>query len=325
MNTTSPTTTPQAFFTQIEDRYFVPSTGYYREELGKSDVAFNWTLGILISAQNALAQSDPSYIPKLKSTLAMAESYWNDLGPTAGFDVLPSHPGDRYYDDNAWMVMALVESFEITQDEQWLDRAEAALAYVLSGEDTKLGGGIYWRERDKASKNTCSNGPAAAACLGMSHHRRRDEYIEVARRLYRWTKDTLWDPMDGCFFDNIDLKGAIEGTKWSYNTALMIRSAREVARATGQSAYDRDAETFIRSAQRRWIMPDGSIDDEMPFAHLLFENLNGIEPECIAYLRANIARHGACPPRWADGEASPKLIVQASALRALAGSAARLT
>ena len=53
-----------------------------------------------------------------------------------------------------------VETAAATGDAKYLERAEATHRFVMSGEDDRLGGGVYWRENRRRSKNTCSNGPA---------------------------------------------------------------------------------------------------------------------------------------------------------------------
>jgi rhamnogalacturonyl hydrolase YesR len=282
---------------RIEEAYFDSQTGFYREETGKNDKAFDWTLGILISAQNALAQLDPTKKTVLTKTLEMGNFYWNPKGPVAGFDVLPGprHPNDRYYDDNEWMVMSLVESYEITKDHRWLDRAQDALKFVLSGESPKLGGGIYWRESDKASKNTCSNGPAAAACLAVYHLTREKALLSKAKSLYAWTKKNLEDPTDGLYFDSINLDGKLGTTKWTYNSALMLRSARDLYRETHDRRYKADLERLQAACLKHWVREDGSIDDELQFAHLLFENLDPAKfdaTKCIIKLKSSMKENG---------------------------------
>jgi uncharacterized protein YyaL (SSP411 family) len=236
----------------IHDRYYRPSDHLYAETFkdGKASeaVCFNWSCGVLLSALAAAARADARYKPWLIEFADGVEAYWNVAPPVAGFDVLP-HAGsvDRYYDDNAWMVMALVEAFELTQKSAYLDRAKAALTYVLSGEDDRLGGGMVWRESDKASKNTCSNSPSAAACLAIYRHTKEARLLAKAESLYAWTKAHLQDPADHLMWDNIDFSGKVKKTKWTYNTALQLRTAIELYKLTAKESYKSDATAMARS------------------------------------------------------------------------------
>jgi hypothetical protein len=240
----------------------------------QSGPAFNWGVGVMLSALNAAARLDPKYKAWLREFADACRVYWNDKGPVPGYDVLPCpKPVDRYYDDNAWMVLALVETYEILKDKKYLDWAEQALDYVLSGEDAKLGGGIYWRESDKKSKNTCSNAPSAAACLAVAKYRRSDELKAKAKSLLEWTKQTFQDPEDGLFWDNISLDGKLDKTKWSYNTGLYLRSKAMIG------STEDDLRMTFRWSRGRWIEPaTRAIKDSGRFAHLWIEGMTAIHP-----------------------------------------------
>ncbi|MBX3096289.1 MAG: hypothetical protein KF812_05450 [Fimbriimonadaceae bacterium] len=310
----------------VLERYAAEKPGFLKEtNVDNSGIAFNWSLGVALSAENALAKLNPENIPRLRNRLEAAMTYWNPVGPYAGFDVLPGppFPNDRYYDDNAWMVMALVEGYEITGEERWLNQAKQALRYVMSGEDSTLGGGIYWREIDKPSKNTCSNGPAAAASLAVYEHTREQSLLEDAKRIYGWTKKHLQDPRDHLYWDAIGKDGRINQTKWSYNSALMLRAAKQLSEIAPGEGYDKDAELLEAACIHRWVKEDGSIDDELPFAHLLFENLdpNIFDAErAIGALLRGRDDTGNFGRRWGVSPSTGprKLIDQASASRALA-------
>ena len=262
---------------RIAQAYRLPDRGLYADALERgrpSGPAFCWGVGVWMSALNAAARTDAKWKGPLRDYVAKTRVYWNDKGPVPGYDVLPGPKDvDRYYDDNMWMVMALCEASDVLKDRQALVWADETLRYCLSGEDDKLGGGIYWHEPKKDSKNTCSNAPAAAACLAVYARTKKPAYLQKAKELYAWTKKTLQDPEDGLFWDNVKLDGRVEKTKWSYNTALMIRSGAELARFTGEKAYSDDAERMAAASERRWIDPaTGAIKDGGRFAHLLLES-----------------------------------------------------
>jgi uncharacterized protein YyaL (SSP411 family) len=321
----------------IHERYYRPADHLYAETFkeGKASeaVCFNWSCGVLLSALAAAARADARYKPWLIEFADGVEAYWNVAPPVAGFDVLP-HAGsvDRYYDDNAWMVMALVEAFEITHRAACLDRAKAALTYVLSGEDDRLGGGIVWRESDKASKNTCSNSPSAAACLAVYRHTKEARLLAKAESLYAWTKAHLQDPADHLMWDNIDFSGKVEKTKWTYNTALQLRMAIELFALTHSSSYRSDAVAMAQSAKRHWVSADGRFKDIGKFAHLLYENLvaydraklgpsvgEGLDGAIAFLVGEGRSADGFYPERWDEKETdgTHDLIDQASVARAL--------
>jgi rhamnogalacturonyl hydrolase YesR len=321
-------------YLRIKEDYFDEKSGLYREywvprpEERKGEnqqPAFNWGVGVMISALNGLAKKDRRYIPELEAYLEKASTYWNPQGPVAGFDVLPgpSHPIDRYYDDNAWMVLALVEAYEITRNKLWLNQATRALDFVLSGRDEKLGGGIYWREKEKLSKNTCSCGPSAAACIAVYRHTKNKELLKEAENLYLWTQKTLQDPEDYLYWDNISLAGKVDKFKWSYNSGLMLRTAKELYQITKNPAYGLDAHVLEKACIAKWLKSDGVIDDELQFAHLLFENLDHKRfdyQKSVTSLVCHLSKEGRASKRWGimpRDRDRLQLIHQASVLRVL--------
>ncbi|HEY0868480.1 MAG TPA: glycoside hydrolase family 76 protein, partial [Fimbriimonas sp.] len=262
----------------IRKDFYLPERKLYGEERTvekpAGQVAFNWGVGVMLSALNSAARSDAKYEPWLREYADATRVYWNPAGPVPGFDVLPTpKPVDRYYDDNAWMVMSLVETYEVLKDRKYLDSAREALAYVLSGRDDTLGGGIYWRESDKASKNTCANAPAVAAAMAVYEHTKDPSLLQVSKDVYDWTKKTLQDPEDKLMWDAINLNGEIGKMKWTYNTGLMIRAAKALYQVTKEGRYLEDAREMERASLKHWLPENGKSGArcEGKFAHLMFE------------------------------------------------------
>jgi uncharacterized protein YyaL (SSP411 family) len=263
----------------IRTDYFIPDRKLYADEWKRDGTnnhnpAFMWGCGVMLPALVAGSRVDPKkYIEQMRSYIQALEIYWapGNYG-VPGYDVLPGPKSpDRYYDDNGWMCLALVDAFDITQNRAYLDKAQATYKFVLSGEDDKLGGGIYWHEQDKKGKNTCSNAPAIVSALRLYQATQSPNYLADAKRLYSWTNAHLQDS-DGLYWDNVRLDGKVEQTKWTYNTALMLRANVLFHTVTRDTKYLKEAERVARAAEARWIKPDtGAIADGGAFAHLLSE------------------------------------------------------
>lgn len=306
---------------QIRRELYLSKSHLYAEDDTKSQPAFNWPSGVMLSALNAAAEADDKYKPWLREYVEAMRTYWHKDG---GYDVLPhSKQPDRYYDDNAWMALDLIDTAEILQDPKYLEWAEETVAFMLTGEDDKLGGGIYWRENEKKSKNTCANGPSALACLRLYVKTGKKQYLEDGRRIFLWTRTHLQDPKSTLYWDSISLTGKINRTNWSYNTALMMKAGRLLSRLDPEF---KDQPDPTAAAKERWLQPDkGLIKDDMAFAHLFFESLleRGF-PEAGTYLRglhdSATDTNGHVGKRWNDVANGPRthfrLIDQASAARA---------
>ncbi len=263
---------------QIQTDFYIPDRKLYADEWKRDatnnnhNPAFMWGCGVMLPALIAASRVDPQhYTEQMRSYIKALDIYWT-AGSNPAYDVLPGPKSpDRYYDDNGWVCIALVDAYDITHNKQYLDRAEATYKFILSGEDDKLGGGIYWHEQDKKSKNTCSNAPAIVAALRLYQATQSPNYLVDAKRLYLWTNAHLQDA-DGLYWDNIRLDGKVEQRKWTYNTALMIRANVLLHAISRDTKYLQEAERVAKASEAHWVKPDtGAIADGGAFAHLLSE------------------------------------------------------
>jgi uncharacterized protein YyaL (SSP411 family) len=261
---------------QIDTDFWLPDRQLYADKATLEDgdpsrrqPAFMWGCGVQLSALAEAAKANPqAHSARLCAYADALQVYWqnDNLG---GYDCLPCpKPPDRYYDDNAWIVLALAKTFEVTGQAKYLQRAEDTMKFVLSGEDDKLGGGLYWRERSRETKNTCSNAPATVGALRLYRLTGELTYLDTANRLYTWTQSHLQDT-DGLYWDSISVTGKIAKQKFSYNTALMIRAACLFYEVTHDENYLNEARRMGNAALDKWVGPDGSVHDSGCFAHLL--------------------------------------------------------
>lgn len=235
-----------------------------------------WANGVQFSVLTLASRSEPQqFRPVLYDFTKGLERYWDAAAPIPGFDAYFSSPNDddKYYDDNAWLVIDFAEAFQATKDQGFNDWARRTHNFVLSGYDEKLGGGLYWYQKKLESKNTCINAPAAVSALELHEISRDPADLEWAKRLYNWTNAHLQDT-DGLYFDNIKLDGTIEKTKWTYNTALMIRANLGLYRATKEPKYLREARRVSDASLQRWVQPgSGAFADSTRFNNWLCEAL----------------------------------------------------
>lgn len=325
---------------RTRDAFRLPESGLYAETArpgngSPSGPAFMWGCGVQLAALAAAARLDrKAFQEPLRSYAQALQSYWSEYDGVAGYAVLPNQTKpDRYYDDNAWMVLALCDAYDATRDRWYLRQAEATYRFVLSGEDDKLGGGLYWREQVRRSKNTCANAPAIVSGLRLYMATRKRAYRQDAERLYQWTNAHLQDA-DGLYFDNIRLDGSVEKTKWSYNSGVMLKANCLLYQITKQDAYKKEAERIAAAAETRWVRPsDGAVADEGAFAYLLldaFLSLYDVDRNehwlqlaggALSYLHSSVRDpNGFYGHRWDAPDPSPlsevKLLWQASAARA---------
>jgi hypothetical protein len=263
----------------VQSHYYDPSAGLYRPwSPMKSDANpydFMWGNGVQFSSLVGAIRYDPdTYLPILTAFSGGLRKYWDESAAIPGFDAYWASPGhsDKYYDDNAWLVIGFAEAYGVTRDETYLDWSKRTQAQVLSGWDAVLGGGIYWHESHK-SKNTCSNAPAATGALCLYRWTKDESYLDWAVKIRNWVRAHLQDT-DGLYWDNVDLDGAINRTKWTYNTALMIRTEVLLYEFTGDKQYLAEARKSADAGIKLWVDPaTGAIANTARFNHLFAESL----------------------------------------------------
>lgn len=234
-----------------------------------------WGNGVQFSVLAGAVKYEPArYGAALEGFTKGLERHWDKDAPVPGFDAwFASRDGDdKYYDDNAWLVLGFTEAYRNTKKPEYLKWARETHNFVLSGYDEKLGGGLYWHQQNLKSKNTCVSAPAIVSAVALYDATGEKTDLEWARKLYNWTCSTLQDPTDGLFWDNINLDGKIEKTKWTYNTALMIRANLGLARVTKEGRYLSEARRVADASLARWANPQsGAFSDDARFNHLLAE------------------------------------------------------
>jgi uncharacterized protein YyaL (SSP411 family) len=250
--------------------YSVPNTALLRETFPFDDT---YTAGYLASEEQAKRPNPYSYLWPFSGTLSAVgtlycytgdEKYMNMLdsivlkGLDEYFDTKRSPAGyasyinsapasDRFYDDNVWLVIDFTEIYLKSKNRKFLDRAEEAWKFVISGWDDRIGGGIYWTEQKKTSKNTCSNAPSVVAAMKLFESTNDKKYLNAAVKIYEWTKNNLQDSADCLYFDNIKLNGRIDKAKYSYNSGQMLQGAVLLYDETKDSKYLADAVQLAES------------------------------------------------------------------------------
>jgi uncharacterized protein YyaL (SSP411 family) len=233
------------------------------------------------------------------------ERYWDNNVDIPGFDVYHSSDAgnDKYYDANSRLALAFIEAYETTKDQRFLNWAKSAQNFALSGWDDKLGGGIYWHQSRRVSKNATANASAAAASAELYRISNDKDDLEAAQRIYEWTGTKLQDT-DGLLWDNIKMDGNVERMKWPQNTGLMIRANIDLWRATKEDKYLTEAHRLADASLEHWIKPQtGAFADAAGLNHILAEALLMVyeETKDLKYLNA-VRRHADFTYRYLRDE-----------------------
>ena len=232
----------------IQEKYKLGDS--YRENFpaqGEDRVCYLWSYVGMLRAANLLYELgyDVSIHNKLFIGL---EKYFVNRSSLPGYQAEPISNGqhDIFYDDNCIVAMELINAYRLTSNQTYLDKAIVITDFIMSGEDERMGGGLYWME--SVSKNCtegqncikAANTTAYGAFVGTELYKITEDpkYLSFAKRLYDWNYKTLRDKSDNLYWNDINIvSGQVNPAKWTYNAAMMILSGISLYEITKNQEY----------------------------------------------------------------------------------------
>ena len=222
----------------------------------RNSYSYLWPYSGVLSAVTVLAVNDSTYCGLLENrVLPGVEEYFDTLRRPSAYSsyIVSEAPADRFYDDNIWLGIDFTDLYSVFGKKAYLQKAETIWKFIESGTDTELGGGVYWCEQKKESKNACSNAPAAVFALKLYQATGDAAYLEAGQNLYRWTRRTLRDAGDGLYYDNLSVDGKLDRRKFAYNSGQMMQAAVLLYRITGKKKYLSEARELAAACSARFF------------------------------------------------------------------------
>jgi hypothetical protein len=237
-----------------------------------------WREAAACSALVGAARHEPeTYRPILLTFFRSLDQYWDAKAPIPAYEPAPTRGNghDKYYDDNAWLVITFLEAYQLTGERAFLTRAHETAKFVASGWDEQLGGGIWWHQSHKdGTKNACATGPAAVGYLRLARLGPPAEaaaWLTAARKAEAWTREHL-QADDGLIDDRVVVAtGEVKKGKLTYNSALVLRAELGLYRQTGEARYLEEAKRIGRAAGRFADKQTGVYRDPLKWSHFMVE------------------------------------------------------
>jgi len=248
----------QKLYHAIETWLADKKTGLYVET---TDSAHNehphsymWPLCAYIQAANEMEAAEPGK-NYMRPVLTAIDQYYNDSPPAPGYGayVTKEKKDTRYYDDNQWIAIADLDAYDRTHQKKYLDQGELIYRFMITGLDTVSGGGFYWREGDKSSKNTCSNGPGILIALQLYKITHKEDYLNTALAVYGWTNKWLESP-EGLYYDNIRIPSLkVSMATYTYNTGTMLQANVLLYGITKDEKYLAEAKRIAAAGKQHFF------------------------------------------------------------------------
>jgi predicted alpha-1,6-mannanase (GH76 family) len=149
-----------------------------------------------------------------------------------------------WFDDEAWMGLAMLRASDVVGDPRYLDRAKAlAEDIAANAQDGSCCGGTpggLWWDRDHTQKATASNAGAALLAARLAARTGEARWLDFARATYGWWLANMVDA-SGHVADHLTPSGDKVWWTFTYNEGTMIGAAVALHAVTGDARYLADA------------------------------------------------------------------------------------
>ncbi|SFE80708.1 Glycosyl hydrolase family 76 [Chitinophaga sp. CF118] len=271
----------EALLQAVNTYLYNPETKLYLETINKSKNenphTFLWGMCGMVQATNELEALHPGK-QYMSPVINAINAYYNPKAPAPGYDsyVVKEKGGDRFYDDNQWIGIAYLDAYERTKKKWFLEKGMEIYRFMMTGYDTISGGGLYWKEGDKNTKNTCSNGPAILVALQMYQVTHKKPYLDTALLLYTWTNKYL-QSASGIYWDAIRVRhnNKIDSAKYTYNSGTMLESNVKLYNITHDKKYLAEAQR-IAAATYAWFFHNDRLPSSYWFNAVLLRGYEAL-------------------------------------------------
>lgn len=149
-----------------------------------------------------------------------------------------------YNDDIMWLVIALTRATLLTGEQKYVQMAKVNydLTYARAWDETYFDGGLWWKQDEKRSKNSCVNCPGAIAACLLGQALSDESYFDKAKQIMAWQNKVLTNPAEGKVYDCVNLEGKYNYWSSTYNQGTYIGANCLLHAHTGEEAYKLNAE-----------------------------------------------------------------------------------
>jgi hypothetical protein len=257
--------------------YVQDGTSLYHEMYpwnGATRYAYLWEFSRALIGTTCLAGAPgglldrTNYQSAVQDRLKALGQYWDGGAsiPAYASYVLSQGGGDKYYDDNAWVALALLQQFRMGLSTS-LDRVKQVFSFATSGWDRVAtdpdAGGVFWVHQGTGvglsnhDRGSGSNGGQAAVGFhlhelsGSSTYDGDGTVVAApgsvgAANMFNWVNTYLDSSRtgSGLYWNAVRRDTSIDTNFWSYNEGVMIAVNVLRYRLTSNTLYLQQAQSI---------------------------------------------------------------------------------
>ena len=212
-----------------------------------------------------------------------------------------------YLDDTGWWALAWIRAYDLTHDQRYLRTAQVDVDHMWDHHDGTCGGGLWWSGAEDY-KNAITNELFIKAAAELHNRIPGDtSYLRKSLDTWRWFRDSGMINDRHLVNDGLDDSCANNHqTAWSYNQGVVVGGLVDLAQATGDRSYVRQATVLAdASTASGSLHVDGVLtepceqsdcgSDAPTFKGVYVRNLGELaRVTSSARYRAYLSRHAVC-------------------------------
>ncbi|GJN66751.1 glycoside hydrolase family 76 protein [Purpureocillium lilacinum] len=156
---------------------------------------------------------------------------------------------NEFYDDEGWWALALIHSYDVTGDQEYLNAAVDIFNDMKTGAGTPCGGGIFW-SKDRKYVNAIANELYLSVAASLANRISQDKsYLDIAKSQWEWFEKSGMINDKSLINDGLDGNCKNNGLQtWSYNQGVILGGLTELAKATRDVSYIEKAVPIAKAA-----------------------------------------------------------------------------
>lgn len=138
---------------------------------------------------------------------------------------------NEFYDDEGWWALALIHSYDVTGDQEYLNAAVDIFNDMKTGAGTPCGGGIFW-SKDRKYVNAIANELYLSVAASLANRISQDKsYLDIAKSQWEWFEKSGMINDKSLINDGLDGNCKNNGLQtWSYNQGVILGGLTELAK-----------------------------------------------------------------------------------------------
>jgi len=165
---------------------------------------------------------------------------------------------NSFLDDTGWWALGWIRAYDLTHDQRYLRTAQADVDHMWSYHDDTCGGGVWWTV-GKRYKNAITNELYIKAAAELHSRLPGDRtYLSTALATWHWFRASGMINGEHLVNDGLDARCRNNGdTTWTYNQGVVLGGLTDLAAATGDRRYLRQAEVLADASTRARALHEG--------------------------------------------------------------------